>query len=117
MTSTLRSLVVRSLLVAGFVLGAVQGCGSSGSSTPSCSEVCIKEMMCQADATPATATTNCNAICALATGGSSGQGSQCKNASEIQSKSSSCFGMSDCTAFNTCIANVPACQLGTGGAG
>ena len=74
MTSTLRSLVVRSFLVTGFVLGALQGCGSSGSSTPSCMEACVKGLMCEADASTATANTLCSAACAQGAAGSSGQG-------------------------------------------
>jgi hypothetical protein len=117
MKSTLKNLVVRSLLVAGFVLGAVQGCGSSGSSTPSCNDTCVKIEMCQADASTATATTACNQICALSAGGTSGQGQTCTNASAMQSAYNNCFSMTDCTAFNTCLNNVPKCQSGAGGAG
>jgi hypothetical protein len=116
MTAAVRNLVVRSLLVFGFVLGALQGCGSSGSSTPSCSDICVKTMMCTADASSAAATTSCNQVCA-SVGGASGQSSTCKNASAIQSASSSCLGKTDCTEFNSCLASVPKCDLGRGGAG
>jgi hypothetical protein len=117
MTSTLKSLVVRSLLVAGFVLGAAQGCGSSGSSsTPSCNDICIKTEMCSADASTATATSNCNLVCgAQGTAGTGGQGTTCTNQSARDSAFNSCFSMSDCTKFNACIAQVPACQTGGGG--
>jgi hypothetical protein len=116
MTSTLRSLVVRSFLVIGFALGAVQGCGSSGSSTPSCMESCVKALMCEVDASTASADTLCSASCAQGAAGSSGQGTKCTNQSAIDSAGSSCFSMSDCTAFNNCLKNIPPCQMaGTGG--
>src|SRR5437868_7040309 len=116
MTSTVKSLVVRSLLVMGFALGAVEGCGSSGSSAPSCMESCVKAAMCEADASTATANSICSASCAQGAAGSGGQTSTCKNASAIQSAYNSCFSKTDCNDFNTCIANVPPCDKGAGGA-
>jgi hypothetical protein len=117
MTAAVRNLVVRSLLVAGFVLGAVQGCASSGSSTPSCNDICVKEQMCLADASTAAATTRCNQTCAAAAGGASGQTSTCKNASAMLSALSGCFSKTDCADFNSCIGMVPKCDMGAGGAG
>ena len=116
MTSTFRSLVVRSLLVMVFALGAVEGCGSSGSSTPSCMETCVKAAMCEADASTATANTICGASCAQGAAGSTGQGTTCTNQSARDSAYSACFSITDCTMFNECIAKVPACQTGAGGA-
>jgi len=113
------SAVIGSFLVAGFALAAVQGCGSSGGSsgneTAICEQLCVKEEMCLADASTATATSACMTICTSSgTGGNSG--TTCTNASAIASASSNCASMSDCTAFETCVQGIPKCTGGTSGA-
>lgn len=115
MPNTKLQLIAMSVLAVGMG-AAIQACSSS-SSGPSCSEICIKEQMCQLDASTATATTSCNAICMQTQTGTGGTGgTTCSNASAMQSALNACLSKTDCTAFNTCIAAIPPCQTGgTGG--
>jgi len=119
MKSTLRSLVVRSFLVTGFVLGAVQGCGSSGSSSGTdlmsvCMQGCTKIVPCLADAgvseTVATCVQNCVAS------GSSGS-TTCTNESAIVSAAQACAAKTTCTELEACGATIPKCQTSSGSAG
>jgi hypothetical protein len=105
-----------SLVAAGLALSVVQGCGSSSStgSTETFQQVCVKEAMCLADASTATATKDC-ATPASGTGGQSGTTTTCTNASTIESDTSACLKISDCTQFQACLAGIPACAGGTGG--
>jgi hypothetical protein len=114
MSSRMISSVVGCLIAAGLALGAIQGCGSSGSgSTETLQQACVKEVMCQADASTATATTLCSGAASTGKGGQSG--TTCTNASAIESATSNCLKISDCTQFETCVAGIPKCNGGTGG--
>ncbi len=110
------SAVIGSFLVAGFALGAVQGCGSSSSSTDPtalCEQVCTKGEMCAVDASATTAMAGCMTTCTSSTG--SQNPSKCTNSSQIESAYSNCLKMSDCTQFEACVLAAPKCASGTGG--
>ncbi len=115
------SAVIGSFLVAGFALGAVQGCGSSSSSstdpTALCTQSCVKVQMCLADASASSVMSSCMASCASGGGGSSGQTTTCTNAAAIETAYSNCLKISDCTQFEACLLGLPPCQMSTGTGG
>src|SRR3954469_17453009 len=103
------SVVIGSFLVAGFALGAVQGCGSSSSSndpTALCTQSCVKVQMCLADASASSVMSSCMANCSAGAAGASGQTATCTNQSAINSAYQNCISMSDCTKFASCLVNL-----------
>jgi hypothetical protein len=114
------SVVIGSFLVAGFALGAVQGCGSSSSSTDPtalCTQSCVKVQMCLADASASSVMSSCMANCASGAAGSGGQTRTCTNEAAIETAYSNCLKISDCTQFEACLLQLPACQTSTGTGG
>jgi hypothetical protein len=93
-------------LVAGFLSGSQQGCGSgssSGNFQAVCDQGCDKQASCMSGFDAA----NCKAtICT----------EQCSNASAMASKISQCNSMA-CANFLACIVTTPACQGSSTGAG
>jgi hypothetical protein len=110
------SAVIGSFLAA-FALGAIEGCGSSSSSTDPtalCEQSCVKLQMCLADASASSAMAGCTTSCTSNTG-SQNNTSKCTNSSQIESAYSNCLKMSDCTQFEACVLGIPPCAGGTGG--
>ena len=111
------SAVIGSLLVAGFALGAVQGCGSSSPSAGSvmslCMQGCAKEAsQCGADAGETTA--DCMQSCI--TRETTSTGGACSNQSAILAAGNACLSKTTCADLELCVATtVPACAGGTGG--
>jgi hypothetical protein len=118
MTSTVKSLVVRSLLMAGFVLGAVQGCGSSSSSSgnyaQTCMQGCAKTVPCEADAGIPITMSECVMACTMSAMTSSG--GTCTNAAAMQSAAQACLSKTTCTDLLACGLTIPPCEGGAGGA-
>jgi hypothetical protein len=111
------SAVIGSLLVVGFALGAVQGCGSSSPSAGSvmslCMQGCAKESsLCGADAgeTMADCMQGCVSTETTSTGGA------CSNQSAILAAGNACLAKTTCAELELCVATVPTCAGGTGGA-
>lgn len=106
------TVVGRSIFALGFVLCALQSCGSSSSNTTAvCNQVCNRANSCtEADGGPAssTAMAQCSTICAM---------EKCTNQSELVSAANTCLAKSTCTNFVACAANLPTCQTATGGSG
>ena len=110
------SAVIGSLLVVGFALGAVQGCGSSSPSAGSvmslCMQGCAKESsLCGADAgeTMADCMQGCVSTETTSTGGA------CSNQSAILAAGNACLAKTTCAELELCVATVPTCAGGTGG--
>jgi hypothetical protein len=109
------SLMAGSLFAIGLGAGMNAGCGSSSSSdyAGTCIQACDKEISCAGDAaasiglTPSSCMTECMQL---------NNPTTCSNRSTIASDFQACLKMSDCTAFQACIAGVPDCTGGaTGG--
>jgi hypothetical protein len=103
----------RSIIALGFVLCALQSCGSSSSSdtTAVCNQFCNREVSCtEADGGPssAAAMAQCTSSCAA---------QKCTNDSELVSAANTCLAKSSCTAFVACAATEPQCQMSTSGSG
>jgi len=104
-------------LVASLALVVVttQGCGSSsggGDYKALCMQGCDKVISCTPDADATTVSqirTACEANCNADT--------NCSNQSARVSAAKACLAMSDCAAFESCGATIPACQSTTGTGG
>jgi hypothetical protein len=110
------SILSRSLFALGFVIGALQSCGSSGSggdATAVCNQQCNRAYSCENDGGAGTSTSmaQCMAICMQT----------CSNKDQLLSAANACIAMSACADFTACIAapTFPKCQSagGTGGSG
>ncbi|HVY38692.1 MAG TPA: hypothetical protein VHM31_12175 [Polyangia bacterium] len=103
-----------SLFVVGLAAGTNAGCGSSSSSDAEglCNQACDKEISCNPNAAAIGLTkATCMSECMKANNTSS-----CPNASAIAADFQACLKMSDCTAFQACVEEVPDCTSGgTGG--
>src|SRR5580692_2649730 len=113
------SAVIGSVLAAGFVLGAVQGCGSSSPSADSvmslCTQGCDKLVaLCDPDAGTSAATTECVPGCVASA--TTSTGGACSNQSAIISAGNACLTKTTCADLEACRLTVPACGGGTGGA-
>ena len=113
------SAVIGSFLVAGFALGAVQGCGSSSPSAESvmslCTQGCDKLVaLCDPDAGTSAATTECVPGCVASA--TTSTGGACSNQSAIISAGNACLSKTTCADLEACRLTVPACAGGTGGA-
>ncbi|HEY5090882.1 MAG TPA: hypothetical protein VIK30_12975 [Polyangia bacterium] len=115
------SILSRSLFALGFVIGALQSCGSSGSggdATAVCNQQCNKAYSCENDGGTGTSTSmaQCMAVCMQT----------CSNKDQLLSAANACIAMPACADFTACIAapTFPKCQSaggtdgsGSGGAG
>jgi hypothetical protein len=110
------SILSRSLFALGFVIGALQSCGSSGSggdATAVCNQQCNRAYSCENDGGAGTSTSmaQCMAMCMKT----------CSNKDQLVSAANACIAMSACADFTACIAapTFPKCQSagGTGGSG
>ena len=115
------SMLSRSLFALGFVIGALQSCGSSGSggdATAVCNQQCNRAYSCENDGGAGTSTSmaQCMAICMQT----------CSNKDQLLSAANACIAMPACADFTACIAapTFPKCQgaggtngSGSGGAG
>jgi len=116
------SAVIGSFLVAGFALGAVQGCGSSSSSGTNimsvCMQGCTKYVPCLADAGFPETVAECVQSC---TASASNDGGTCSNESAIISAAQACAAKTTCSELEACSATIPDCvtsgSTGTGGTG
>ncbi len=109
------SLVAGSLFVVGLAAGINAGCGSSSSSSDAqglCNQACDKEISCNPNAAAIGLTkATCMSECMKASNTTS-----CPNASAIAADFQTCLNMSDCTAFQACVEEVPECtSAGNGG--
>lgn len=110
------SVLGRSILAFGFVLCALQSCGSSSSDTTAvCNQLCNRVYSCtEADGgpAPAAAMTQCTEICAA---------EKCTNQSQLVTAANTCLAKSSCSDFIACTATAPTCQTstttGSGGTG
>ena len=102
------SVVGGTVFLAGFALAAFQGCGGGGSTDYAalCQKTCQKEATCYGDSSLAS---ECTSTCTT----QANQMGTCTNASTITSDVNACLAMSDCTAFQNCLDNVPDCAGGT----
>lgn len=110
------SILSRSLFALGFVIGALQSCGSSGSggdATAVCNQQCNKAYSCENDGGAGTSTSiaQCMSMCMKT----------CSNKDQLVSAANACIAMPACADFTACIAapTFPKCQSagGTGGSG
>jgi hypothetical protein len=112
------SILSRSLFALGFVIGALQSCGSSGSggdATAVCNQQCNRAYSCENDGGAGTSTSmaQCMARCMQT----------CSNQDQLVSAAKTCIAMSACPDFTACIAapTFPKCESaggsGSGGAG
>jgi hypothetical protein len=111
------SVLAKSVFAVGFVVGALQSCGSSSSSdaTALCQQSCDKALACTPDAGSigATADMSCKTNCAAQTA----TANKCSNLSAIEGAVKACLAM-DCASFETCIeTTVPDCATATGSGG
>jgi hypothetical protein len=111
------SVLAKSVFALGFVMGALQSCGSSSSSdaTALCQQSCDKELACTPDAGSigATADMSCKSSCAAQTA----TASKCSNLAAIESAVKACLAM-DCASFESCIeTTVPDCATSSGNGG
>ena len=111
------SAVIGSLLVVGFALGAVQGCGSSSSSSgtnlmSACMQGCMKVVPCLADAGFPETLAECVQSCASS---GSTDGGTCSNESAIVSAVQACAAKTDCAELESCRLTIPACEHGGSG--
>ena len=110
------SAVIGSILMVGFALGAVQGCGSSssGSYAETCMQGCAKILPCEADAGFTETMAQCVQGCTQSAMTSSG--GACKNAAAMQQAANACLTKTTCTDLLACGATIPQCETsGTGG--
>jgi hypothetical protein len=123
MTSTLVGTVVRSLLVTGFVLGAVQGCGSSGSGSSDaaspgdyvtiCTNACERDALCLGDAGASETMAPCMSMCTTKVNSEKGCAAEAQIAQAVQN----CLGKTACSDFVSCFGAVDdTCSTGAGGA-
>jgi hypothetical protein len=112
------SAVIGSLLVAGFVLGAVQGCGSSSSSAANvmslCMQGCVKIVKCGADAGSSETMAECMQGCVSSE--TTSTGGACSNQSAIIEAGNACLAKTTCVELEACALTVQPCEgAGTGG--
>jgi hypothetical protein len=106
------SAVIGSLLVAGFVLGAVQGCGSSSSSAANvmslCMQGCVKIVKCGADAGSSETMAECMQGCVSSE--TTSTGGACSNQSAIIEAGNACLAKTTCVELEACALTVPRCE-------
>src|SRR5580704_3056695 len=107
------SAVIGSVLVAGFALGALQGCGSSSRSSgfaETCMQGCAKVVSCETQLGGTETMAQCVQGCTDSAKTSSG--GTCTNAAAMQSAANACLSMTSCTALAACAASIPPCEGG-----
>ena len=111
------SAVIGSMLMVGFALGAVQGCGSSSSSgnfAETCMQGCAKIIPCEAALGYTQTMADCVQSCTDSAKTSSG--GACTNAAAMESAASACLSKTACADLLACGASIPPCAGGgTGG--
>ncbi|HZL16300.1 MAG TPA: hypothetical protein VFG23_01015 [Polyangia bacterium] len=111
------TVVGRSIFALGFVLCALQSCGSSSSGdvVALCQQGCDKAVACEPDAGSigATEAAACKSSCTTQTASTT----KCTNAAAIESAAKACLAM-DCSSYQACLGALPACEGGgSGGSG